>query len=202
MFSKKLAKDYISDLESHRLYKHDETAIPGMPYTYSAKEVIEVKLNDRHLLLPFDLLWYVVDENEVLVNEIDGVYQKYPKNLKVKDKGDVYTNVSVITKKLRKRDLVRVKTSFGEDLIVTDNHPMIVNLDDINDTIPAIDILNKEQYKLNNKLVFDGQLEIDTISCPDTYEYTEKYNQDVNNNVTNRFVKLDEEFGYFVGILS
>lgn len=32
MFTKKLAKQYIQDLETHVLYKHDETAIPGMPY--------------------------------------------------------------------------------------------------------------------------------------------------------------------------
>ena len=32
MYGKKLAKQYIKDIESHVLYKHDETAIPGMPY--------------------------------------------------------------------------------------------------------------------------------------------------------------------------
>lgn len=32
LFGKKLAKQYIQDLENHVLYKHDETAIPGMPY--------------------------------------------------------------------------------------------------------------------------------------------------------------------------
>jgi anaerobic ribonucleoside-triphosphate reductase len=32
LYSKKLAKQYIEDLESHVLYKHDETAIPGVPY--------------------------------------------------------------------------------------------------------------------------------------------------------------------------
>ena len=32
MYSKKLADRYIYDLETHRIYKHDETAIPGMPY--------------------------------------------------------------------------------------------------------------------------------------------------------------------------
>ena len=31
-YSKKLAKQYLEDLEHHILYKHDETAIPGMPY--------------------------------------------------------------------------------------------------------------------------------------------------------------------------
>lgn len=32
LYGKKLAKQYLEDLESHVLYKHDETAIPGMPY--------------------------------------------------------------------------------------------------------------------------------------------------------------------------
>ena len=32
LFSKKLAKQYLEDLKTHVLYKHDETAIPGMPY--------------------------------------------------------------------------------------------------------------------------------------------------------------------------
>ena len=35
LFSKKLADAYINDLETHVLYKHDETAIPGMPYCVS-----------------------------------------------------------------------------------------------------------------------------------------------------------------------
>lgn len=32
MFSKKLADQYIADLESHVLYKHDESGTPGYPY--------------------------------------------------------------------------------------------------------------------------------------------------------------------------
>ena len=32
MFSKKLADQYIADLESHILYKHDESGTPGYPY--------------------------------------------------------------------------------------------------------------------------------------------------------------------------
>lgn len=32
MYSKKLAEQYIQDLESHILYKHDETGTPGYPY--------------------------------------------------------------------------------------------------------------------------------------------------------------------------
>ena len=32
LFSKKLAEQYIKDIESHLLYKHDESGTPGMPY--------------------------------------------------------------------------------------------------------------------------------------------------------------------------
>lgn len=35
LFNNKLANQYIKDLENHVLYKHDETAIPGMPYCVS-----------------------------------------------------------------------------------------------------------------------------------------------------------------------
>lgn len=35
LFGRKLAEEYINDLESHRLYKHDETVVPGMPYCVS-----------------------------------------------------------------------------------------------------------------------------------------------------------------------
>jgi len=32
LYSKKLADNYLQDINSHIIYKHDETAIPGMPY--------------------------------------------------------------------------------------------------------------------------------------------------------------------------
>lgn len=199
MYNKKLADSYISDLESHRLYKHDETAIPGMPYTYSAKEVIEVKYNNRHLLLPFDLLWTVLDEQEILVNQIDDVYQKNPTNLLVKDNSNKFTKVTVITKKLRKRDLVRIKTSFGEDVIVTDNHPMIVNIDDVNDTVEAINSEGYTQYKINDTLNFGDINKIDISKYPDTIDSTELYCLDYNSNVCKRYLEIDEKIGYIVG---
>lgn len=32
LYSKKLAKQYVEDLEKHIIYKHDESGVPGMPY--------------------------------------------------------------------------------------------------------------------------------------------------------------------------
>ena len=199
LFSKKLAEQYLKDLESHVLYKHDESGTPGYPYTYSAKETIEVKYKDRHLFLPFDLLWNVLEEEAVMVNEADGVWQKYPENLYVKDKGNVFTHVSVMTKKVRKRDLVRVKTAFGEDIVVTDNHPMIVNESDINDTIEAISAEGQKQFKIDEKLEFDGQKVIDMAECPDIQEATDEYCVTFSNQPFKRYLNVDEELGYIVG---
>lgn len=199
LYNNKLANQYVKDLESHVLYKHDETAIPGMPYTYSAKEVVEVKYNGRHLLIPFDLLWDVVEEDEILVNEVDDVWQKYPKELYVKDKDNYFTHVSALTKKYRKRDLVRVKTAFGEDVVVTDNHPMIIDKDDINNTIEAIKSEGCSQFKINDKLEFDGKTIIDMSQCPDIQEFTNEYCINYSNQPFKRFVDVDEELGYIVG---
>ena len=200
LYSKKLAQQYIKDLNSHIIYKNDESSFGiNSPYTYSAKEVIEVKYNGRHLLLPFDLLWDVVDEDEVLVNESECVFQKYPQELFVKDWGNVFTKVTVITKKKRLRDLVRVKTAFGEDVVVTDNHPMIVDINDVNNTIEAINSLGQVQYKINDVLEFDGIREIDLSHSPDIQECTQEYCVSYNKNVFKRTLQIDEEFGYFVG---
>ena len=199
MFTKKLAKQYIQDLETHVLYKHDETAIPGMPYTYSAKETVEVKYNDKHLLLPLDLLWDVLVEDAVLVNELDDVWQKYPQNLFVKDRNNIFTHVSVMTKKLRKRDLVRVKTSFGEDVVVTDNHPMIIDENNVDVTVDAINSEGYKQFKIDDVLHFDGKKEIDMSSCPDVQEVTDEYCVNYLNQPFKRYIDVDEELGYFIG---
>lgn len=200
LYSKKLAKQYVNDLESHIIYKHDESTFGiNSPYTYSAKETVEVKYNDRHLFLPFDLLWELLEEDEVLVNEMDGAWQKYPKNLYVKDKGNVFTHVSVMTRKIRKRDLVRVKTSFGEDVIVTDNHPMIISEDDINNTVEALNSEGYDQFKINEKLEFDGNESIDMSLCPDIQEFTDEYCINYVNQPFKRTVSVDEELGYLVG---
>lgn len=199
LYSKKLSQQYLKDLESHILYKHDETGIPGMPYTYSAKETVEVKYKDRHLYLPFDLLWDVMDEEAVMVNEADGVWQKHPEELYVKDKGNAFTHVTVMTKKVRKRDLVRVKTAFGEDVIVTDNHPMIIDENDVNNTVEAINSEGQKQFKIGEELQFDGKTAIDMSECPDLQEITDVYCVGYSNQPFKRFLSVDAELGYLVG---
>ena len=199
LYSKKLADQYIKDLESHVLYKHDESGTPGYPYTYSSKEVVEVLYNGKNLLLPFDLLYQIVDEKEHLVDDENIVYQKVPWHLYVKDNEGKYTKVTKLTKKKRHRPLVRVKTAFGEDLVVTDNHPMITDINDIENTVEAKDSLGCTQYRVGDKLSFKGNDKIDFKDLlPSWVEIDEtfiKYQQ----ASLKRYIDVNRKLGYIIG---
>lgn len=193
------AKRYIRDLEDHVIYKHDESSFAGAiaPYTYSSKETIYVKYNDKPYLVPFDLLYdKIVTEQEVLVDKDNIVYQKYPENLYVYDDNGKWSQVTHITKKKRHRDLVRIKTSFGEDLVVTDNHPMIVDKENINNTVDAIKSLGKKQYKTDTQFRFNNN---ESLNIKYILDDTKVYK---DNNVTRLpvSIRVDREFGKFVGL--
>ena len=198
------AKRYIRDLEDHVIYKHDESSFAGAiaPYTYASKEVVYVKYNNKPYLAPFDLLYDIVKETEVLVDKHNIVYQKYPKNLYIYDKNNTWTHISHITKKKRHRDLVRVKTYFGEDLIVTDNHPMIVDIDDTDNTVEAIKSLGKKQYKTDTQLLFNNDESLDLTNIFDGIKVYKDYVLYKDNNVVQMplSIKIDREFGKFIGL--
>ena len=195
------AKRYIRDLEDHVIYKHDESSFAGAiaPYTYSSKETIYVKYNDKPYLAPFDLLYNeIVTEQEQLVDETNVVYQKYPENLYVYDDNGKWSQVTCLTKKKRHRDLVRIKTSFGEDLVVTDNHPMIVDKENINNTVNAIDSVNQKQYKIDTKFEFENISTVDLALCLYKGEVFNSYIL-YNKQPIKRYINVDRDFGYFIG---
>jgi len=199
LYTKKLADQYIKDLESHVLYKHDESGTPGYPYTYSSKEVVEVKYNNEHLLVPFDLLWDILEEDSVLVDEVNDVYQKYPESLFVRERNNEFVQITAFTKKKRHRDLVRIKTSFGEDFVVTDNHPLIIDENDINNNVDAINGLDHRQFKTNDVLEFGNKSIIDMSKCPDVSEFSKTYCISQSNQAYKRFVNVDWGLGYLIG---
>lgn len=200
LYSNKLAKQYISDLESHVLYKHDESSFGvNSPYTYSAKEVVEVKYNGNHYVLPFDLLWEIVSDEEVLVDGEKCVYQKYPEDLFVRERNNEFVQITVLTRKKRHRPLVRVKTAFGEDVIVTDNHPMIIDENDINNTVEASESVDCNQFKTDDLLTFGNVKTIDASNCPDISEYGSNYCVSYACQVSKRVINVGWNLGYFVG---
>lgn len=176
LYGEETAKEYIRQLEAHEIYKHDETSI--MPYTYSAKESVIVEIYGETKLLSFEDLYELCDAEEVLVDEEKLVWCKYPKEgtIKILDR-EGYTNVSRLVRKFRHRDLVYVDTTYGDDLIVTDNHPLIVS-NDVEDTVQAIHSLGKGQWVSEFNIPFKGK-------------QRELFH--------NRWITMDKEMGYLIG---
>lgn len=197
------AKKYVQDIDNHLIYKHDESSFSGAiaPYTYSAKEVVEILYNSKNLMLPLDLLYDIIDEEEILVDKENEVYQKLPWNLFVKDSENKYTKITHITKKKRHRDLVRIKTAFGEDIVVTDNHPLIVDNTKIDNTVPASESEGLKQYKINTRLTFKGRKVIDMAKLLPSWvetgsEWIKMYG---SSAPMKRFIDIDEKLGYIIG---
>lgn len=201
--SEGLNKQYITDLKSRVFYKNDENSFPfPVPYTYSAKETVVVKLNGKKLCLSLDSLYAMIDTEESVLSVEDNAHAKYPKDLFVKDK-EGWTKIERLVRKERRRDLVRVKTAFGEDVVVTDNHPMIVN-DNIDDNVQAIDSLGQKQLRVSQNVEFGERKELDLSTVLDYVECYDSFllfqdKERSQYNAINRHLKLDRDFGYVVG---
>lgn len=207
LYGEDMAKEYIRQLDSHEIYAHDETN-PLLPYTFASQEVVNVKYCDKIYSVTFEQLYDMVDKPEELLDEEREVYAKYPEGLEIEDKNG-WTLVHRLIRKRRHRDLVRVKTAFGNDIIVTDNHPMIVN-DNINDTVPAEESLGQLQFRSSSKgkITFSGQTEISVEEVVNkcklpfaNYEsfFCYKASEASTWMVSPAKIKVDRDLGYLVG---
>lgn len=201
-YGKELADKYLDLLNNHFIYKNDETSLAN--YTYCAQEVINVRYKGKKYLLSFEQLYDLCEEEEQFVDKNKIVYIKYPKDMQIIDK-DGYTEVHRLIRKKRHRDLVRVKTAFGEDIIVTDNHPMIVS-ENIEDTVDAINVLGKKQFRSHSQSFFGNIDKIDVKSfasdiIKEEWEDTYTVQSDKNCKIFTcpKTIELDEELGYFIG---
>jgi anaerobic ribonucleoside-triphosphate reductase len=202
LYGKPWGQNYIDDLKSHIIYKHDETQL--FPYTYGGQEVVNVKYNEKNYCVSFSQLYDICNEKEIFTDDKNNVWIKYPKNMMIEDKNK-FVKIDRLIKKQRHRDLYRIKLAFSNDLIVTDNHPLII--DDNKNTISAIDSIGNKQFRCASKMYFGGQEEIKTndisTQCCKKEELKDCYIFQNNKNCTRcavpKTIKLDEELGYAVG---
>lgn len=196
------ADNYLQDLDNHIIYAHDEASSPAVKnYTYSPDEVVNFKYNDVECLGSLRTLYDLAVETEVQ-QEGDGVWCKFPQSLYVKDKDEKYTKVTRLTRKTRYNDMVRVKTAFGEDLVVTANHPLIVSSNK-EDRVNAIDSSGLLQLRLPCTLKFKGNKIIDLASCVDYDEVHKSYilthETQAPYYFTKRYIELNRKLGYVIG---
>lgn len=201
MYGADLADEYLRQLEDHEIYRHDESSMPvGTPYTYSGKEAIVVYQHGEIISTSLESLYDRCNSPEVLVDEEKMVFQKYPTDLYVADKNG-RTKITALTKKKRHVDLVVVKTKYGENVIVTDNHPMIIS-EDVTDTVEAKDALGKQQYRISPKEVISGDwTPKQHLSVPtgEKYRYYTVCKSGNYSYVSNPNFNMDSNLGYFIG---
>jgi len=200
MFGDDLGEEYQRQLGNHEIYTHDETSLK--PYTYGKDESIVCIYKGDQYITSFEDMYNLVLEPETLEDDIKKVYCKYPEDLAILDK-DGETRVTRLVKKKRHRDLVRVKTSFGEDIIVTDNHPMICS-DNPGDTIQAKDSKDSKQYRKGQVLNFSNKQKLHPLEITNNLEeydsyyiYQEESGQRLD--ILKKTINLTEEFGYAIG---
>lgn len=198
-----VAKQYIEDLNNHIIYTHDESSSPiQKAYTFSPKESIYAIVNGSPFIGSFENLYNYLDIP--FTEEEQGVYRKYPADCKVMDKDGTFVRIIALTKKERHRDLYRVKTSFGEDVIVTDNHPMIVE-NNAENTVEAINSIGLKQFKVPFTVAFQGRTQVDMADCLPfdsvykSFVCKQKQLEGSPYIFTNRFVPMNEKLGYIVG---
>jgi len=197
-----LAEEYIRQIENHEIYIHDETSL--FPYTYGCSESIVVFIDGKKTLTTFDILYNRIYKElpETTLDNEKGVYGKYPKNLEIETKNG-NSKITRIIRKNRHRDMVRIKTKFGEDLIVTDNHPMIVDTNKINDNINAIDSINMSQFKQDTDFE-ENIFNIETMLL-DIGEFEDYGDYCLFNLFRHKIegikkeINLNEKLGYFIG---
>lgn len=201
LFGQELADEYNRQIEDHEIYVHDETSLK--PYTYGPSESIVVYKDGKKLLTTFELLYAMyTDLPETCLSVDDGAYAKYPLDLFIDDFNNKRTKITRLVRKSRKRDMYRIKTKYGEDLIVTDNHPLIIDSSNVDNTVNAIDSLGCVQFKQDS--VFDGNTtEIDIVAEFGYDNYGSYCISPVNDGKKiegiKPIVELSAELGYFVG---
>jgi ribonucleoside-triphosphate reductase len=118
------------------------------PYTYFGKEVVITKLSGEIKLISLQNLYETLLENEVILNEKDQAFAKYPKDLWVLDKHG-WVKVTRMVRKKKNREMRFVKGEQGHSLIVTDNHPFIIKRGQKEIEIEAKEVREKKDLILS-----------------------------------------------------
>ena len=160
LYGEDVAKQFENDLKNHYIYSHDETGLA--PYTYGPHETINVKYKNKESIYTFEELYKIVSEDEHLLDEEKGVWGKYPNDMFILDRYG-WTKVERLIKKKRHRDMVKIKIGTGDELIVTDNHPLIIS-DYVENTVPAVDGKGHKQFITKHENIESNWYDIDSIT--------------------------------------
>jgi len=120
-------------------------------YTFFGKEVVITKLNNQIKLISLEDLYNKISQKEVLLNKKDGAYAKYPENVYVLDKNG-WTKVLRMVRKKKDKEMRFVKSEQGRSVIVTSNHPFIIQREGKEMEVEASQVREKKDLAFSTYL--------------------------------------------------
>lgn len=194
------------------------------PYTYYGKEIVIAKYKGELLLLSFEKLYELLEEEEYILEKRRKAFAKRPEDLYVLDK-DGWVKVTRVTKKRKDKKMRFIENRGGRSVIVTEDHPMITRagekqasdvLEDKDELFTAdlkrllsgeslfqikkIDLLEEV---LKDKSYFFGRTEVYFNGLPiEEFSFGEEEGILHTRTFSSpRYIHLTEDFGYFVGFV-
>ncbi len=193
-------------------------------YTYYGKETVIAKLEGKIIITSFQALYDKIKYSEEILSIKDDAKAKYPKEIEILDK-DGWTKVFRVVKKARKKQMRYIKNEGGRSVIVTEDHPMLMengvvkqakNIKEENDKLLTMDLrklLEKEhlfykQHLFIAKELYDRGIKkfwIEGMPSEDYFEYSKNLEINgivsISNNADSlpNKIELTENLGYLVG---
>ncbi len=193
-------------------------------YTYYGKETVIAKLEGKIIITSFQALYDKIKYSEEILSIKDDAKAKYPKEIEILDK-DGWTKVFRVVKKARKKQMRYIKNEGGRSVIVTEDHPMLMengvvkqakNIKEENDKLLTVDLrklLEKEhlfykQHLFIAKELYDRGIKkfwIEGMPSEDYFEYSKNLEINgivsISNNADSlpNKIELTENLGYLVG---
>ncbi|MDG6218496.1 MAG: ribonucleoside triphosphate reductase [Candidatus Thermoplasmatota archaeon] len=193
-------------------------------YTYYGKETVLVKIDGKLILTSFQDLYEKIHYNEEILSIKDGATAKYPKGIEILDK-EGWTKIHRVVKKAKQKQMHYIKNEGGRSVIVTEDHPMILengdgkeakHIEKENDKLLTVNLkklLSKEKLFYKEQLYLAKELYdrgiknfwIEGMPYLDYLEYSR--NLEINGIISTsnnadglpNKVELTENLGYFIG---
>ncbi len=202
------------------MHIHDLSVLAA--YTYYGKEVVIARRAGQLCVCSLEQLYADTPGDEVLLNEADGAYAKYPGELFVLDK-DGWTRAVRLVRKTKHRPMRFIKNRGGRSVIVTDNHPMVTQngekeahelgagdqtyTADLARLLAGESLFTGQSIDLAAAIREHGPLPLgcavylDGLPLAEAQEDLDREDGILHTTTASipRFIRLTEAFGYFVG---
>lgn len=179
------------------------------PFSFGAHESVIIRSGDTLKVWGMEDAYENCPNEEIVLDEDNEVIAKYPRKWTIFDRGGNFTKVKRVLRKRRKTNLLMLQVRGSENMIVTEDHPLIISNDSEN-VVPAGESKGLKQYRSNMHAVSNFSDEIQYIKNKalkndmyNTYRYeiVSGALQMCKSLIDLEDLSAYDGFGWFIGLL-